>query len=99
MKATKKEKISLEMVKHIADLARIQLSEKEAKKFQRDLNEILLAFSDLDRAPARCEPSFQPIPISDVLRADVLEDSWSQEKALSNTHHKEKGFFKGPRAV
>ena len=98
MKA-RKEKISLDTVKHVARMARLELIEKELKKFQKDLDDILLAFRDLDRARPKCEPSFQPLPIKDITREDKEEECLSQETALANTKHKEKGFFKGPRAV
>ncbi len=94
-----KERISLETVKHVAKLARLELTEKELKRFQNDLDDILLAFKDLDKAKPRCQASFQPLPIRDVVREDKEEECLSQETALANTKHKEKGFFKGPRAV
>lgn len=94
-----KTRLSPEIVKHVARLARLDLTNKELKKFQKDLNDILAAFKDLDKAKPKCEPSFQPFQVSDVFREDEIESCLSQEKALLNTKHKEKGFFKGPRAV
>jgi aspartyl-tRNA(Asn)/glutamyl-tRNA(Gln) amidotransferase subunit C len=94
-----KEKISLETVRHVAKLSRLELSEKELKKFQKDLDDILLAFKGLDKARPRCQASFQPLPIKDITRGDEVEKCLSQEEALANTKHKERGFFKGPRAV
>ena len=94
-----KEKISLGTIKHVAKLSRIELTEKELKKFQKDLDDILLAFKELDKAKPKCQPSFQPLPIKDITREDKEEKCLSREDALANTKHKEKGFFKGPRAV
>ena len=94
-----KEKISLETVRHVAKLARLELAEREVKRFQKELDDILVAFRDLDKAKPRCQASFQPLPIKDITREDQAEESLSQETALANTKHKEKGFFKGPRAV
>jgi aspartyl/glutamyl-tRNA(Asn/Gln) amidotransferase C subunit len=48
-----KEKISLETVKHVARLARLDLTDKELKNFQKDLDDVLLAFKDLDKAKTR----------------------------------------------
>jgi len=62
------------------------------------MNEILEAFKVLDKAP-KAEPSFQPLDIKDILRDDTDEEPLTQKKSLSNTKHKEKGFFKGPRVV
>jgi aspartyl-tRNA(Asn)/glutamyl-tRNA(Gln) amidotransferase subunit C len=94
-----KEKISLETIKHVAKLSKLELSEKELKRFQKDLDDILLAFKELDKAKPKCQPSFQPLPIKDVTREDKEMKCLSREEALANTKHKEKGFFKGPRAV
>lgn len=90
-------KINEETVKHVADLARLKLTASDLKKMQKDLNDILAAFKTLDEAPV-AEPSFQPIPMENVLREDAPEKCLSNEEALKNTKHKEKGFFKGPRA-
>lgn len=92
-------KITPDIVRKVAKIARLDLTEGEVKKFSKDLNDILSAFKDLDKAKANVEPSFQPLEIKDVVRDDKPEDVFSQETALSNTKHKEKGFFKGPRAV
>jgi len=83
----------------VAKVARLQLVEDELKKLEKDLEGILEAFGDLDSAKADCEPSFQPIPMKNVMREDHIEPSLSQDEALSNTCHKENGFFKGPRII
>ena len=93
-----KMKITEETVKHIAKIARIGLSAKEVKKFQKDLTDILEAFKMLDQAPT-AEPSFQPIPMENVQRQDIPEHCLPHEIAMKNTKHKEKGFFKGPKAT
>jgi aspartyl-tRNA(Asn)/glutamyl-tRNA(Gln) amidotransferase subunit C len=43
--------ISKEEVKHIAKLARLELSEQEIKKMQKDLSEILDYFEVLKKVP------------------------------------------------
>jgi aspartyl/glutamyl-tRNA(Asn/Gln) amidotransferase C subunit len=91
-------KISEETVEHVARIARLNLSSREVSRFQKDLNDILAAFKILDEAPD-AEPSFQPVHIENVFRDDLPEKCLPQEIALRNTKHKEKGFFKGPRAV
>ncbi len=94
-------KITSDVVASVAKLARLELTGAEIKKFSKDLNDILLAFKDLDKAPVKSstKPSFQPLEIRDVLRSDAAEQSLTQEKALANARHRENGFFKGPRAV
>ena len=91
-------KITEETVKHVAAVARINLTASEVKRFQKELTEILAAFKTLDEAPA-AEPSFQPIPMENIMREDIIEEPLPREGAMKNTKHKEKGFFKGPKAI
>jgi aspartyl-tRNA(Asn)/glutamyl-tRNA(Gln) amidotransferase subunit C len=94
------QKITRKTVEKVAKTARLDLSEKETKQMEKDLNSILSAFKELDRAPVKnAKPTFHPIPLQDVLREDVQEKCFTHEEALGNTEHKENGFFKGPKAV
>ncbi len=98
--SSKISRISPGIVMKVARIARLYLSDNEAKKFSKDLNDVLAAFKDLDKAKTKnVEPSFQPLLVKDIFRQDVVEPSISNEEALRNTRHKEKKFFKGPRAV
>ena len=83
----------------VARMARIELAESELRQMEKDLHSIIEAFGELDKVKTDCEPSFQPIPLKNVMREDEVESSISQEEALSQSEHKEKGFFKGPRAI
>ncbi len=91
-------KITEETVEHVAAIARIKLTPSELKRMQKDLTEILAAFKTLDEAPG-AEPSFQPVPMENVMREDIIEEPLPRDIALKNTKHKEKGFFKGPKAI
>ena len=98
-KKTKTTKIDADVVMHVARIARLNLTKKEAKMYQNDLNNILSAFKDLEKASVDAKPSFHPLDVRDVFREDKEEECLKREKALANTKHKEDGFFKGPRAV
>ena len=92
--------VTRQTVEHVARIARLELTEQEIKQFEKDLNNILSAFKDLDKAPVKnIEPSFHPLSITDVTREDIEEKCFTPEEALGNTEHKERGFFKGPKAV
>ncbi|MEM7815042.1 MAG: Asp-tRNA(Asn)/Glu-tRNA(Gln) amidotransferase subunit GatC [Candidatus Aenigmatarchaeota archaeon] len=94
------EKISLETVKRVAEIARLDLSEAELKRAQADLNEILSAFKIIDEVDTKgVEPSFHPQPVENVVREDKIESPLGQEKSLAQTKHKHEGYFKGPRVV
>ena len=90
-------KIDEKTVRHVANLARLNLSDAEVKTFQKDMSNVLESFNVL--AGVEAEPSFQPMHMGNVFREDVVEKSLSQGEALLNTKHKEKGFFKGPKAI
>ena len=93
-------KISPDAVLKISRIARLYLNENETKNFSKDLNDVLRAFKELDKAITKnVEPSFQPLLVKNIFREDVVEPSISNEEALRNTRHKEKKFFRGPRAV
>jgi aspartyl-tRNA(Asn)/glutamyl-tRNA(Gln) amidotransferase subunit C len=90
--------LSPEIVRKVAEAARLDLTEGEIKKFSRDLQDVLLAFKDLDKVPD-VKPSFHPLEIKDIMRDDLTESCLSQEESLRNARNKESGFFKGPRAL
>ncbi len=93
-------KVDKELIKHVAEIARLKLSDKEIKGFVKDFKEILDGFSVIDKCDVKeLKPSFQPVEIKNMMREDLIEDSLTQEKALSNAEHKKDGYFKGPRAV
>lgn len=92
--------VDKKLIRDVADVARLNLSDKEVNGFISDFNDILSTFSVIDECDTEgIEPSFQPVKINDVVREDKVKDSLSQEEALSNTKHKKDGYFKGPRAV
>ena len=93
-------KVDKELIEHVAELARLELTEEEKEKFVKDFKEILEAFSVIAKADTKgAKPAFQPVELKDQMREDKVEKSLSQEEALKNTEHKEDGYFKGPRAV
>jgi len=93
-------KIDKELVKKVADLARLELSEKEIEKFVPELKDILNAFSKLDEVDTKdVKPSFQPVELKNLMREDKVKECLNQEKALENSENKKEGYFKGPKAV
>lgn len=92
-------KVDKELIEHIAQLARLKLTEAEIKKFQPQLKEILQLFSKLDEVKTDNKPSFQPVELKNVMREDKEEECIEQKKALELTEHKKDGYFKGPKAV
>ena len=92
--------VNKELIQHVAGIARLKLTDKEADGFVDDFKEILEFFSVISKCDTEgVKPSFQPVEIKNFMREDLIESSISQEDALKNTEHKKDGYFKGPRAV
>jgi len=92
--------IDRKLLEHVAEVARLKLTEDEIKKFLPQLKEALEFFSKLQEVNTdNAKPSFQPVEIKNVMREDEPKECLSQDDALSLTEHKKDGYFKGPRAV
>ena len=95
-----KVKINKELIEHVAEVARLKLTDKEKEKFSKELKEIIEVFSKIDKVDTKnVETNLQPIELKNMLREDKEEKSFTQEEALSLTDHKKDGYFKGPKAV
>ena len=95
-----KVKINKELIEHVAEVARLRLTDKEIEKFSKELKEIIEAFSKIDKVDTKgVETSLQAVELRNVLREDKVEKSFTPEEALNLTDHKKYGYFKGPKAV
>jgi len=87
-----------DMIRHIADVARIGLSDEELKKFKKEIDEILDVLNSLNGAPKNDSLCFDPIGVSDVLREDVpIIDSTVEEMLGSMKTYD--GFIRGPKVA
>lgn len=94
------EKVSMEEVEHIAWLAKIELSQDEKELFTKQLNTILEYFEVINEIDTEgVQPTTQVIEAMSALREDRVKPSLSIDKALSNTTHRERGFFKAPKII
>ena len=92
--------VDRKLLEHVADVARLKLSEQEIKKFLPELREALEFFSKLKEINTdNVKPSFQPVELRNAMREDEEGKCLSQDDALSLTEHKKDGYFKGPKAV
>jgi aspartyl-tRNA(Asn)/glutamyl-tRNA(Gln) amidotransferase subunit C len=88
------------LIQHVAEVARINLTESEIKEFLPQLKEIIKAFSEIQEVNTdNVEPSFHPIKLNNALREDKPKESLTNELALRNTKHKKEGYFKGPKIL
>ena len=92
--------VDRKLLEHVADVARLKLTEEEIKKFLPQLKEALEFFLQLEEVDtSNVKPSFQPVELKNAMRDDVEKECLSQDESLSLTEHKKDGYFKGPRAV
>jgi len=92
--------VDRKLLEHVAEVARLKLTEEEIKKFLPQLKEALEFFSKLEEVNTNnIRPSFQPVELKNAMREDAEKECLSQDEALSLTEHKKDGYFKGPRAV
>jgi aspartyl-tRNA(Asn)/glutamyl-tRNA(Gln) amidotransferase subunit C len=92
--------INKALIEHVAEVARLKLTDKEVEKFSKELKDIIEAFSKLDQVDTEgIEPSLQPVELKNSLREDKAKKCFSNEEALSLTEHKKDGYFKGPKAI
>ena len=92
--------IDRKILEHVAEVARLKLTEEEIKKFLPQLKEALEFFSKLQEVDTEnVKPSFQPVELKNAMREDIEKECLTQDEALSQTEHKKDGYFKGPRAI
>ncbi|WP_114575605.1 Asp-tRNA(Asn)/Glu-tRNA(Gln) amidotransferase subunit GatC [Saliphagus sp. LR7] len=84
--------VSPEEVRHVAELARIDLAEDEVEAFTGQFGEILAAFETLDEVPEVDREA----DLANVMRPDESRDPLERERALENAPETEEGYFKGP---
>ncbi len=75
--------ITKKEVQHIAKLARLGLREKEIEKFQKELSSILDYIEKLKEVDvSNVEPTYHPLKIENVMRADEIEKTKPESKKL-----------------
>jgi len=93
-------RVPVEEVKHIAELARIELSREEEIIFTEQFNRILDYFSKIDEVNTdNVPPTYHVLDLVNVYREDKVQESSMKEDPLKNAPKKEDRFFKSPRIV
>ncbi|MGA7074956.1 MAG: Asp-tRNA(Asn)/Glu-tRNA(Gln) amidotransferase subunit GatC [Halobacteriota archaeon] len=82
-------------VERIARLACIELDDEDLQEFTVQFNSILEYFEELEDIEAELIGQEE----RNVLRADEVTPSLSQQEALSNAPRVDSGYFRGPRIL
>ncbi len=89
--------LSREQVERVAELARLGLSDDEIDRFQQQLSQVLGHMQALDTVDTSAiPPTAQVIPLSSVMRDDVVRPSLPVEDVLRNAPRREGDFLKVP---
>ncbi|MFP4632244.1 MAG: Asp-tRNA(Asn)/Glu-tRNA(Gln) amidotransferase subunit GatC [Halobacteriales archaeon] len=88
------DELDLDDVRHVASLARVDVTEDEVREYVEEFNEVLGYFDQLDDVDEDLELQDD---LDNVVRADEVETGLSQTQATSNAEETEDGYIRGPR--
>ena len=89
-----------ETVRRIARLARIRVTDAEAKALEKELSGILDWVRQLDEVDtANAEPMTRVTPMTLRQRADVVTDGGQAEAIVENAPARDDSFFLVPKVV
>lgn len=92
--------LTLEQVRHIAKLARLQLSAEEEQKTLGQLQQILDAFTTLEELDTSAVAATYQVNLTTApTRPDEVEPPLGVEKALANAPQRVGGHFAVPKII
>ncbi len=93
-------KITLEQVRHVAELARLQLTAAEEERLQADLSAILDHVAKLDELDTSAvEPTTQVGEAGTPFRDDDVTNRPAPEEMLANAPARQGTLFKVPKII
>jgi aspartyl-tRNA(Asn)/glutamyl-tRNA(Gln) amidotransferase subunit C len=93
-------KISPEEVKHVADLARLEMSSAEVESMTRQLDGILSYVAKLNELDTKgVEPTTHAISIVNAFREDEVKPSLDREETLANGPQQDGEAFVVPKII
>jgi aspartyl-tRNA(Asn)/glutamyl-tRNA(Gln) amidotransferase subunit C len=97
---TMREKISREEVRHVATLARLDLTEEEESRMTEQMNHILSYMDKLNELDTTgVSATTHAIELRNVFRQDEVVDSLHREKALMNAPESDGASFVVPKVI
>jgi len=92
-----KQKLTSEEIRHIADLARIELSAEEKEKYAKDLSQVLNYIDQLNEVDTKnISATNQVTGLINIVREDIVEncDEETRKKILGGAPMKEGDYVK-----
>ncbi len=92
--------ISIDEVRHVAKLARLDLEESEILSFQSELNALLGHFADIQSVDVSgIEPVSHAVSLQNVWADDQIWESLPRDRALRNASLSRAGLFVVPQII
>jgi aspartyl-tRNA(Asn)/glutamyl-tRNA(Gln) amidotransferase subunit C len=92
--------LTLQEVQHIAELAKLNLTEEEQLRFQKQLSAVLDYAAELRATDtSKVSPTATVLPLRTVLRDDVPQPSLPRDELLKNSAEQEAGCFRVPAVM
>ncbi|MDF1577964.1 MAG: Asp-tRNA(Asn)/Glu-tRNA(Gln) amidotransferase subunit GatC [Desulfurivibrionaceae bacterium] len=93
-------KITIDQVKYVAGLARLELKPEEAEEMAGQLDRILSYVDKLNELDTSAvEPTTHAISITNAFRADERRESLARDKALANSPRQNGEAFVVPKII
>ncbi|MFC0273192.1 Asp-tRNA(Asn)/Glu-tRNA(Gln) amidotransferase subunit GatC [Metabacillus herbersteinensis] len=90
-------RISEEEVKHVANLARLAITEEEAQMFTKQLDAIITFAEQLNELDTEnVEPTSHVLDIKNVMREDVAKKGLNIEEVVKNAPDHKDGYIRVP---
>lgn len=93
-------RISIEQVKHVANLSRLAITEEEAVQFQKQLDAIITYAEQLNELDTEgVEPTTHVLNMQNVWREDVAGQGLPVEDVMKNAPDHEDGQIRVPAII
>lgn len=92
---SKNDNITIEEVRHLALLTRINMSEEEIEQMRDQMSDILSSIEILSEVETDgVEPTGHSVDVHSVMREDISRDSIKLDEALANAPRQENSFIR-----
>jgi aspartyl-tRNA(Asn)/glutamyl-tRNA(Gln) amidotransferase subunit C len=93
-------KISIDEIRHLAHLARLEFTEQEMKEMQGDMDKILGFVAKINELDLEgVEPLVYLSEERNVLREDASKTLLTKDEALKNAPDKDSDYFRVPKVL
>ena len=92
--------VNNKLIRDIAKLSKLEFNKYSNEKMKKDLKKILAFVDKLNEIDTEnIEPLIYLSEEENILRADQISKSLTQEQALENAPHKDSDYFKVPNVL